>query len=678
MTRSSIEQTDTRPTDTKQADAEPGCWDRFAIGATRLPSARPRLVLLVFAMLAAISLLYTILSLSIHTDTADMLSRQLPFRQALDAYRQAFPQYRDELICLVEAPSSAIARKAANMLAIRMSERPEWFHEIFYPPREAFFRRHYFLYLEQEELDELIDRLVGAQAFLASLALDPSLRGFSQVLMRAVAEAGSSRGLSEWQQGDFATMLVRADRALAAVIAEREDPIDWQGQLGGDTATSDGLAREIILTQPVLNFASLAPAGPALAVLRAISAEISAETGASFRFTGPIAFDQEELASVQSNIVTIELISVALVALLLIVGMVRGNLILAALAALLTGLVITAALGLAMVGSFNLISVTFAILFTGLGIDFAIHLCLRWREETERGADAPDALRQSVGPLLLCACSSALAFFSFLPTHYRGLAELGLIAGTGMFVALLTSLAMIPAWLTLWPGSVDRARQDAETWRFANDSTVPERPSSNARRRARIILWATGILFLCGLGGASQLRLDFDPLHLRDPNSPALVAFYEWIGEDREAALAADSLIILAPNLAQADRQAEILRDLPGVGRVITASHLLPEGTEAKLESISQAADLLAPILSSSARLPPPGQAEIGESLTMLRGALSEAIVRVADQGGGASSVGADGGRAQRAARGVAGFAHAIALARGFVPAMDRCLADDD
>ena len=58
-----------------------------------------------------------------------------------------------------------------------------------------------------------------------------------------------------------------------------------------------------------------------------------------------------------------------------------SRIILAVFASLLVGLSITAAIGLAMVGALNLISVAFAVLFIGLGVDFGIQFSVRYRAE---------------------------------------------------------------------------------------------------------------------------------------------------------------------------------------------------------------------------------------------------------------------------------------------------------
>jgi predicted RND superfamily exporter protein len=69
-----------------------------------------------------------------------------------------------------------------------------------------------------------------------------------------------------------------------------------------------------------------------------------------------------------------------------------------------------------------------------------------------KGRAALPAAGRSIGTALaLMAASSALGFFSFLPTDYRGVSELGLIAGFSMVVAFVTTVTVLPAMLALMP-----------------------------------------------------------------------------------------------------------------------------------------------------------------------------------------------------------------------------------
>ena len=115
------------------------------------------------------------------------------------------------------------------------------------------------------------------------------------------------------------------------------------------------------------------------------------------------------------------------------------KIIFAILVTLVVGLALTMGLGLVFVGVFNIISIAFIALFVGLGVDFGIQFSVRYRAERFHYPELAKALchtGRSVGlPLALAAAATAVGFFSFLPTNYTGVAELGFVAGLGMVVA---------------------------------------------------------------------------------------------------------------------------------------------------------------------------------------------------------------------------------------------------
>ena len=124
------------------------------------------------------------------------------------------------------------------------------------------------------------------------------------------------------------------------------------------------------------------------------------------------------------------------------------RLVLAVAITLTVGLVITAGLGFLLVGALNPISIAFAILFVGLGADFAVQFNLRYRAQRHASHELRRALLEAAGvPLTLAAVAAAAGFLSFIPTAYTGLAQLGKIAGCGMIVAYLGSFTLLPALL---------------------------------------------------------------------------------------------------------------------------------------------------------------------------------------------------------------------------------------
>ncbi len=177
------------------------------------------------------------------------------------------------------------------------------------------------------------------------------------------------------------------------------------------------------------------------------------DRGVTVRLTGSVALSDEEFATVADGAALNGVVTILVVLVILRLALKQARIILAVLINLAVGLTFTAAIGLRMVGALNLISVAFAVLFIGLGVDFGIQFSVRYRAERYANSDLLEALQATArgvaGPLLLAAASIAAAFYSFLPTAYVGLSELGLIAGTGMIVAFLTTVTLLPALLSV-------------------------------------------------------------------------------------------------------------------------------------------------------------------------------------------------------------------------------------
>src|SRR5262249_20198564 len=154
--------------------------------------------------------------------------------------------------------------------------------------------------------------------------------------------------------------------------------------------------------------------------------------GASVRLTGPVPMADEEFATITEGAALNTALTVLSVLLLAWLALGSARIILAVFITLLVGLIVTAAAGPSLVGTLNLILVAFAVLFTGMGIDFAIQFGVRYRTERYLCGDLRPALRSAAKeaaiPLALAAAATTAGFFSFLPTDHRGVSELGLIA----------------------------------------------------------------------------------------------------------------------------------------------------------------------------------------------------------------------------------------------------------
>ncbi len=174
---------------------------------------------------------------------------------------------------------------------------------------------------------------------------------------------------------------------------------------------------------------------------------------ARLRLTGPVPMADEEFATIKENAGAQRHGDDRGRAVHSVAGAALGAHHFAVFVCLVVGLSITAALGMLMVGTLNLISVYFAVLFVGLGVDFGLQFSVRYRAERHEVDDLREALlqagRRAGAPLTLAALATAAGFLSFLPTVYKGVSELGLIAGVGMLIAFATSITLLPALLSV-------------------------------------------------------------------------------------------------------------------------------------------------------------------------------------------------------------------------------------
>ena len=534
-----------------------------------------RFALPVVALLVGLTLLaawYTASNLAINTSTTDMISAETPFRRNAIEFDKAFPQFKDLIVVVIDAPTAEDADVAAQHLVSNMRRNTALFERVDWPGGDPFFNRNGLLYSSAEDLSELGDRLANAEPLLATLAQQPNLAGMFDVMTLALQEGSD-------------------DEAIGRLLRKIGDPL--HGLSWRELVSMDGGHRQTILVKAAMDSGSLSPGTAALAEIRRIAGAIDsivdgskgARGNVKVRLTGSVALDQEELESAAVGGKTAGLVSLLLVTVLLIFGLRSFWLILPALLTLFAGLIWTAAFAALAIGYLNLISVAFAVLFVGLGIDFSIHFCLRYRDALGEAAQPTDALKIAAadvgGSLAIGALCAALGFLAFLPTDYKGLAELGVISASGMLVALFLNVTLLPALLKLFPKPASRELKAG----FAGD------------RPGRVIVLTALALGAIGAVVALQVRFDFNPMNLKDPRSESVETFHSLAKDSRNGVYAID---LLAKDRAAAKAKIERLTALPEVGDVVTIDSLIPGDQEAKLAIIEDIALFLVPALQPS------------------------------------------------------------------------------
>lgn len=578
------------------------------------------LVILAAFVLAAVTAVYFVQNIKINTNTGEMLSAELPYRQHTKVIDQLFPQYSDNILVVIDGANPDLVDEAADRLVTHLRKNPKVFGLIYDPVSLPFFRQNGLLYLSLNDLFDLTDRLAEAQPFLGTLWNDPSLRGLFNLISLAIEETLKEEK-KKGGAGDAPIEISSVLGAMAGVVQAQAEKkfahLSWQKLMRGKPQ-SNSVNRRFILLQPALDFSSLQPATKAMATLRSAikSLNLNPEQGVRVRLSGSAALAQEELKSVEKGMGVAAVLSLTLVLSLLILGLRSARLVAATIFTLIVGLIWTAGFAVVAIGQLNLMSVAFAVLFIGLSVDFGIHFALRYQEEINHKVSHAEALERATesvgGSLVMCAVAAAIAFFAFLPTDYVGLAELGLIAGTGMFIALFANLTVLPALLTLMPL---RAVKQATEYPSSQKMMLPQvLPFVRANARSMIV----GCLVVGGVASflLPKAHFDFDPLNLRDPKTESLSTLLELVNDSQTSPY---QIKLLAKDLKDAEQLSLKLKSLPVVKDVTTINSFIPGKQTEKIESISDIAMLLIPSLSVSKREKEPTLLEQKRALGVLR-----------------------------------------------------------
>src|SRR5580698_1888531 len=565
----------------------------------RLSTRHAWVVIAAFFIAAIVAGVYVSRHIAINTDSSKLLSSSLPWRQQEERLNQLFPQRTDLITAVIDATTPEAADEAADALAKALIDQKDVVRAVTRPDGGEFFARNGILFLGVDDVRRNMDELIKAEPFLGTLALDPTLRG----ILGAISQSLEGVRLKKTTLEDIEPAVSAIADALEGVEQGRRPAFSWRRLISGRAPERSDL-RRFVNIQAVLNYGDLQPGGEATKAVRATIAKLglTPERGVTVRLTGSVPLSDEEFSTIADGAALNGMVTIVVVLLILWLALRRVRIVLAVLINLAVGLSFSAAVGLAMVGALNLISVAFAVLFIGLGVDFGIQFSVRYRAERFADRDLLEALETTglgvAGPLLLAAASIAAAFYSFLPTAYVGLSELGLIAGFGMLIAFLTSTTLLPALLS-------QLKPRSEPRQLGYSFLAPVDEFLERHRTPILILTALAILAASPL--LFWLRFDFNPMNLRNRDVESVATYLQL---EKEGAGGSNNIEALEPTLAQADAMAARLRTLPQVSRVVTLSTFIPDQQREKLPLIQNAAATLNKSLYPSKMDPPPTDAD--------------------------------------------------------------------
>ena len=521
-------------------------------------------------------------NISINTSNTDLLSKELTFRKNDIAFTKEFPQFSNTIMVVIDAREKDVAQDiASKFYYFAKTREDELFDDIFYPNELDFFKKNGFLYLSEDELEESLDEMSAYQPFISRLSQNQTLYG----LLNTV---------NLFLTADLNDQYIQKINKLFKKLPEVEsnNSLSWSNLFSNKSEINH---REIIYLKPKLNTGSFFPSKDSLNFLKNIDLEFDdykhanrmnmyqkdSKKSFDIRLTGTVPMEQEELSNLEKGSKKGIFISLLFVLIIISVAFFwRMHLILGSLATLIIGLIWTTAIALLLFQELNLISIAFAVLFIGLGIDFAIHYCLRSVELFDKKSDnfLINTHKSISKALFLTAIAIAIGFFSFAFTSFKGVAQLGAIAGSGMFVSLFLTLFFLPAFLIL--------KKNKETFSGWNDcKKITLFYFFNNKKISKVLFYLSLALILGSINNLEKIQFENDPIKLRDQNTTSVQTMNELI---KDKNVNPHSVDILVDNFSEVNDIKNNIVNSDEIKEAISFFDLIPENQEKKLEILDQ------------------------------------------------------------------------------------------
>lgn len=537
---------------------------------------------------------------AINTNTDDFIDASVPWRQDEIAYDKAFPNQADSLIVVIDGKTPEAASAAASALNAKLQNHPDIFKSVVQPDGGPFFAKNGLLFLPTPDLRKTVGELQQARPVLGIMSSDPSLRGLMDGFEYISRGVRANKGTLDSYDRPIASM----DQALENILADKPAFFSLQNLFGNDEKPSSRQTRKFIQISPVLDYSAVEPGAIPTDFVRKAAADLHLDPdhGVTVRMTGQVPIADAEFSTVLDGFGFNGLIMIVAVIAIVYAALKSFKIVGAVFAAVLAGLVITFAAGLLLVHQLNVLSIAFAVLFIGIGVDFGIQFSVRYKAERYDHPDFTDALHMAASkvgrPLALAALATMAGFYAFLPTDYRGVRDLGEIAGTGMLIAFFCAITILPALLAV-------IRPPAEREPVGYKFLAPV--DDFIERHRYVIVIGTIAIALAGTPLLRNLKFDFNPLNLDNQKTEAISTLLDLM---KDPETDTQTISVLEPNLQEADATADKLRKLPDVARVTTLTSLVPDDQDEKLAMIAGAAKTLLPVMDPNSRIAAPSDAD--------------------------------------------------------------------
>lgn len=553
-------------------------------------SKYPRLIMSLALLASCISVFYTVKNMEFLTGRDDLMPRNASFQVDYRAYRAEFGD-QEEIVAVIESDDAVKSTKAADALFAELNRQKGVFREVFHPGGIPFFRNNGLLFMPLDELKNLRQTLTMAAPVLKDLATAPSVQTLFTSLTNQIDSYLNKPAPDKLASLTF--MLTTLDKGFKSFDGASSglsmDSFLKGSKSGGAPSLLENAGKQQIITMlPVKIEGSFVASENSIKAARIALNNILKKPefkGVTGGLTGVPVLEYEEMSSSQKDMELATVLSLTLTVILLFFAF-RGTLnVIAAMISLIVGICLSFGFATVAVGHLNILSMVFAIMLIGLGIEYGIQVVLRFQEELKLGADHPEALNISLTTnfrsVIMAAATTALAFVTFVLTDFKGIAELGIIAAGGIVICVISTFIVLPAMLVLLE-------------RFRNKSASANSKQGDHNKRNQIlasifsypkaVIAVSLAVSLACLYPALSMRFDYNLMNLQAKGLQSVEYAYKLMRSKENSGYFA---VVTAKNKQEAKELTKRLEKLSSVDHVVSTLTFVPDQQEKKLAELN-------------------------------------------------------------------------------------------
>lgn len=567
----------------------------------------PLAILFVALLLSAISVVYTKNNLEFLTGRDDLMPKNSKFHRDYRDYRREFGD-TEEIVVVLESDDPDKAGRFGKELFSRLQQRKDVLREVFYPYGLPFFQKNGLLFLPLEDVEALRNNLTKAMPLLKDLAAAPSVQTLFTSLTTRMDEYMRQQPGAPGAEEQVTSLTFMLDKLGAGFerfskpgggAFSLDDFFLGSGKDGTGSRFVEAGKMQILTVLPVKESGSFVPAEKAIAAVRDEIRKVAADSrfaGVKAGLTGVPVLEYEEMSTSQRDIALATVISIVLTVILLLFAFRGVANAFAAMISLLVAIALSFGMATLTVGHLNILSMVFAVMLIGIGIEYGIQIVLRYQEEIRAGRQRLESLRialnRNLWAITMAAATVAAAFLTFVFTDFKGISELGIIAAIGIAICVLVTFTVLPAMLVIPVKYGKKNRRVGTRDASSSLSAGDDSPASGLARsikavlfdHPKTVLFLTGLLCIASLYPLSRIDFDYNLMNLQAKGLESVSYAYKLMKSSENSGYFA---VASARTPEEAAARAKALEALPTVDHVVTIASFIPEEQERKLAELA-------------------------------------------------------------------------------------------